>query len=300
MEIVDLGALKKKFAILISKLENDCSLTLDVINEKIINDPFFDFLENNQANRFMEESYSLIVRRLFNMDVLFDSETKYDQTYWAAYQYLNIALNLLIPLRTIFLLCPLKEMVAHFTIYHEMNEFLLVKEFLDNEYHRSILKRLRLAKSISADKLAKLTGISVDTIHYLEDNNHLYRTSFTNINNLSTALDCSLIFFKKEMNISVISRYLYQDSDFQNIFSDETKTILRDSDLKIIYDYLNENDIKKQLKNGDVLTVNTATTYYKKNSSSFSRVPFDQNLLDSIIRKSIRRYLLLGNKSLAF
>lgn len=300
MEIVDLGALKKKFAILISKLENDCSLTLDVINEKIINDPFFDFLENNQANRFMEESYSLIVRRLFNMDVLFDNETKYDQTYWAAYQYLNIALNLLIPLRTIFLLCPLKEMVAHFTIYHEMNEFLLVKEFLDNEYHRSILKKLRLAKNISADKLAKLTGISVDTIHYLEDNNHLYRTSFTNINNLSTALDCSLIFFKKEMNISVISRYLYQDSDFQNIFSDETKTILRDSNLKIIYDYLNENDIKEQLKNGDVLTVNTATMYYKKNSSSFSRVPFDQNLLDSIIRKSIRRYLLLDNKSLAF
>ncbi len=228
MEIVNTILVKKKFATLLEKLVLGCSLNYEVIEEKIITDPYFCFLENGGCNNFLSQSYSSIINKLFNMEIIFDEEVKYSPIYWAGMEYMNIVLNTFIPLQTVILLCPLKEMINNYSIYHEMNDIKLVDKFLKENYQRSIIKTLAKKRGISIPTLSKLTNISVTTLRYLVDNQHLYKTTFININQLVKIFKVSDSIFKEHADISYFPHNILEDKVFAKCFISEINYYLKD------------------------------------------------------------------------
>jgi len=206
IEQVDVQSIKNKFSVLLSKLYTNSKLSLDQINEKILTSDYFDFLENNDTEAFVMSSYESIAKDVFMADSVF-SEEVLSQLFWAGLMYMSITLNKRIPLKQVFLLCPLEQMVSYFEVYHEMHEGQLINAFLRDEYKGSILRKLRARKGFSVRQLSSTTGIAEYTIKYYEkDNNNLFSASFENIKKLQQTLDCSESFFKRESSFVPFSR----------------------------------------------------------------------------------------------
>ena len=215
LDFVDINKLRYKFAKLLSKLHNGLHLSLESINDKIVNSSFFDFFEDNQIEVFFEQEYSTIIEKMFGINMNDYGDEDIGPVYWAGLQYINIFLNYHIPIRQIFLLCPLDVMVGHYTIYHEMNEIELCKNFLEVEYKKSILKLLRNNNDLSIRQLSILSGISENTIRYYElDNKHLFNASNEAIKKLSNCLSYPRVFFKKESDFIPYSPSLIDDKLF--------------------------------------------------------------------------------------
>jgi len=198
IETVDTQALKNKFGILLSKLYTNSKLPFDVITQKILIDDYFDFLERQDSGNFLMKSYEEIARDVFKCEFVF-SENLISEIYWAGQMYMTISLNCQIPLKQLFLICPLEKMVSHFEIYHEMNDQQFVSAFLGDEYGASILRTLRKKSGLSARALSVCSGVAEHTIKYYEkDNKHLFNASFENICSLRRVLNCSESLLKRQ------------------------------------------------------------------------------------------------------
>ena len=215
IEAVDLVALRERFGTFLSKLYYSGSLSLDQISHLVTHHEFFSFLERNDANAFLGKTYAEVARELIGVELLFDN-VQFSPVYWAGLQYINIAAKARIPLRQAFLLCPLREMVAHFEIYHEMNDSQILQEFLGNERRRPILTLLMRERGLSLADLSKLTGISENTlIHYKRDNANLFKASFTNVERIAKSLaPCSMDFFRERSLFVPVTKPLLNDPEF--------------------------------------------------------------------------------------
>lgn len=221
LEIIDTNKLKKKFGILLSKLYTDNKFSAKEINDIIISRDYFDFLERQEAKKFLEESYEKITKREFDAEAVYEEETL-SEFYWAGMMYITISLNKRIPLRTIMLLCPLDEMINHFKIYHEMNDIQFVDYFLNNNYQTSILKLLRKYRKMTVKELALITDIPEMTIkHYEKNNNNLFNASFENISKISEALEFSTSYFSRYSKFVPFTYILFEDRDIFKQLSDK-------------------------------------------------------------------------------
>ena len=271
LEFINIEDYKDKFANLINKLYYGAHIGLNNINEKVITSSFFDLFENNEI-KLLDESPNQLVYKLFNGEIT--SETnKNNPIYWASIQYLNISLNKLIPLKQIFLLCPLKEMVANYKIYHEMNDIELVKEFVENNYHnRSILRELRNDKNLSIRELSILSDIPIETLkNYERSNTNLFNASNENIIKLANAMKVSLSFFYENSTFNPHYLFLIKDNIFINDLLDKiikymgikNKEEVSDFDISILT--INIKNKKKYLdkENVDVLFKQVLDRYIK-------------------------------------
>jgi len=198
IETVDTQALKNKFGVLLSKLYTNSKMPFDVITQKILIDDYFDFLERQDSGSFLMKSYEEIARDVFKCEFVF-SENLVSEIYWAGQMYMTISLNCQIPLKQLFLICPLEKMVSHFEIYHEMNDQQFVSAFLGDEYKTSILRTLRKKSGLSTRVLSVCSGVAEHTIKYYEkDNSHLFNASFENICGLRRVLNCSESLLKRQ------------------------------------------------------------------------------------------------------
>lgn len=247
IERIDISMFKNKFATLLSKLFYSASLSLEQISFKIVNTNIFNFIEENKVQDFMDKQYSELAKEMFNVPLLYDSDD-INPVYWAGIQYINILMTSKIPLRQLFILCPLKEMVAHYEIYHEMNENQLINEFLNNEYKRSILSSLIKTKGTSFNKLSLLTGIGINTLkHYSRSNDMLFKASFNNINLIMHALDVNdiSVFQKESFFVNVNS--IFSDNEKRKILIDSFKEYIGIDEVALdIY----ERDYTKKDSNG--------------------------------------------------
>lgn len=222
IEFVDVAELKHKFASVISKLYHEAHIGIDNINHKIVNSDYFSFLENNDLDAFLKKTPEDIIKDLFGEVIIFDFVDEIGELYWSGLQYMNIFLNTSLPLKVIFLLLPLKEMISLYKTYHEMNESKLVNRFLEFNLNISILKTLRLQKDYSLRELSILSKIPEATLKSYElSNKLLWSASFTNIKRLSDALEVNDTFFRRESNFIPLSKEIVQyDTQFKNYFSE--------------------------------------------------------------------------------
>ena len=205
--------IKEKFGHIISKLFYGAKIDIENINYKILSDDFFDFFEKNDLS-FLGEQYQTIAKQLFNANIINETNNT-NPLYWAGIEYMNICLNLFIPLKQVVLLCPLQEMINHYDIYHEMNDIEILKEFLNNEYKRSILKNARKLRNVTINELSVLTNISSQTLKYYEkSNDNLFNASFINIEKIARALDLSLSIFKRKSSFVYINKNLLENNDY--------------------------------------------------------------------------------------
>lgn len=225
MEYINLQLLKKKFAVMISKLNTNAGIPLDNISDKIVADDFFDFMERQQAVEFMRMSHEKMARDLFGCDFVFDEDVN-SELYWTGLQYMNICINRQMPLRQVMLLCPLDKMLSHFAIYHEINDTAMIREYCENEYKTSILRSLRKRAGYSVSALGALTSIPANTIKYYEkSNDNLFGASFENIRNLAYVLEVPQSVFARKSMFTAYSRSLLEDKRFVDILGSELEKI---------------------------------------------------------------------------
>lgn len=219
---VNVSLMKRKFANLLSSLYHQANIELANISDKFTYGDYFDSLENNNLSN-LSKSIDTIIYDLFKAPLLLESIRDVGPIYWSGIQYMNLFLNYSIPIRTLFLICPLDQMAAHYHIYHEMSEIQFCEMFIKTYYSKSILKLLRKEKRMTVSELSVLTKISIPTINYYESkNDNLFNASYRNISEISKVLGVSEIFFKKESDFVPISEYLIQDIDFIKSFSKVT------------------------------------------------------------------------------
>ena len=200
IELKDLDKLSNNFAKFISKSYHEAGISIEAINEKITYSDYFDFLEKDELSIFLDKDIDAIIKEIFGPVHFYERVNDIGNLYWAGKQYISIFLNCSLPLRTIFLLLPLEEMVSYYDTYHELGRVQLINLFKTKiQTKRSILKTIRKEKDLAVRELSLLTRIPEQTIKYYEsDNRLLYKAPFNSLIKIADSLSCSLSFFKKE------------------------------------------------------------------------------------------------------
>lgn len=227
---IDTIKLKTKFATLLSNLYHNASLGANNITRKVIDSPYFDFLERNEVDGFLSKNNEDICRELFGCG--FNKEVNdIGPVYWSGLQYIYILYNYQIPLKVIFLVYPLDKMMSLFDIYHEMNEKELCKRFIKDFENFSILDELRDMKDLSIRQISQLTGIPVGSVRYFEDNNHLYKAPSFIIDLFVQLFSCSRVLFQRKTNFIPLSFNLINDPLFLNNVATSFKALYISKDL---------------------------------------------------------------------
>ena len=316
MRYLEIRKLKDKFGTLISILNNELGIELDLINERILISSYFDSFESEKINDFVDDSFEKIISLLFEFDCNIAYKENKSELYWAGIQYINIFLNYQIPLKTIFLLMPLNETINNYYIYHEMNEKEFCNLFIDRYYKKSILKNL-IDKEYSLRELSFLTDIPEPSLKALLKNDNLFKSSNSNIDKISTVLNVSNVFFRKNSNLLINDYYLYKNNEFINILTDNIKVffnfkkdfsfvdgikkiedgnyILLSPDLK-----LNSKEIKELLKKSKVvITTFTTATMFRKLCNATNTENIERQY-SFIFKKSLDEYLKIKRDNLYF
>lgn len=196
---IDSSAIKEKFAFLVAKL-HDAYLPIDYINLIMIQSPFFDCFENNDFEAFMSTSFETITKDIFNKEFYFDFSHDYiNAYYWAGLQVMEIMMNLNIPFKRILLIMGLKEIVASYEVYHEMDTRQFIDRYLEVEKQKCLLKILRNKKRLSISQISFLTGIKKATLLSFDNSNQkLFATSITNLDKLAKLFNISIDIFKEK------------------------------------------------------------------------------------------------------
>lgn len=268
-----ISEIKKKFGSLLSLLFNNAHIEFANISKKMVMSHFLDLFEDNRLEDFMDISNEDLAKQLFPNCIIDDRIGKdIGPVYWCGIQYMNIFMNYRIPLRVLFLLCPLQVMIGKFEIYHEMNEIELCKDFLKNELENvSILKYFRKEKGLSVRSLSFLTNIPYSTIRYYEKKNvNLFEASLINTAAINFTLQIDSCFFRKKSSFLPINYQLLQSTDFLECF-------------KEIY----ANFTNKELGNSDII-IKQSTGILIINGGE---IILDKNVFEVLLSKAIDKYL---------
>ena len=218
ISFIKMSDLKSKFGKLLSFLYHNANLELDNINNKMIFSSFLDIFEENRLEDFMNMQNEDIARELFlNINVINSSSNDIGELYWSGIQYINLFLNYRIPLRTLFLVCPLKEMIKKYEIYHEMNEIEVCKDIIANEYeHNSILGYFRKRDRYSVRELSILANVPSTSIKYYEKyNGFLFGASNETISSFKRVLNIPHALLKRKSSFLPININTLEDKDFK-------------------------------------------------------------------------------------
>ena len=174
------------------------------------------------------------------------NNSQISELIWASKMYLTLSLNLNIPLKTIVLLCPLKQMLELFEVNHETNDIQTIDYFKTNVLNNSILKALRKLRNVTVRQLSVMTGININTLNAYEKNNtNLYNASFSNIQLMMQALNVSCSFFKKESSFIPFNYLLLENKQIQaymlNFFNDYYKKELSIKSMEPIIELNDKN-----------------------------------------------------------
>ena len=158
--------LKKTFGKMIAAFVEAGGLLPSQITAMMLETDYFDFFERDgqeAVKEYAEKSFSRMFFEIYHSELHSPVSDNVGPFYWAGIQYMNLFLNYQIPLKQLFLLCPLEKMISYFPVYHEMNEASLCKRVIESDLTQSILRALRKSRSLSVRQLSLLTGIKASS-----------------------------------------------------------------------------------------------------------------------------------------
>lgn len=281
IKIFDSSNLINKFASLLSNLFHSAKLSLENINETIVTNDFFSFDSEDNINGFITTENAVIAEEIFNARFLFDG-ADYDPLYWAGQMYLKISFNMQIPLQQIFLLCPLEHMVSHFTIYHEMNDLEMIKEYMTNEHNRSILKLLRDKSSLSIRQLSDLSLIKDVTLRYYEKNSNLFNASNETINTLSNVLGISKCLILRRSSYQPVFDMYFEDDSFKSLLKNNIYDFYKIKNLPFY-----ANALLNEVKDENYVFVGSINMIKNKNRITI----IENGIYKALLQKTINEYL---------
>ena len=240
MVVTDSQQLKNKFGHLLSVLA-DNGITNESITETILTNAYFDLLESSNPTSFLKEEIPQICRDIFKYEPYFGAKNELISEYvWAAEAYLSLAFNLLMPLKQIFLLCPLSEMLKHYYVYHEKGLDAFARLFKEQYQTVSILKTLRQNAGLSLRQLAVLSSINAQSLLIYESSNQkLFNASHSTIESLAASLHLSISFFRKQSRFIPYGIFLFDIPSYRKAF------------VQAVADYQGISVTEMMVKNGD-------------------------------------------------
>lgn len=314
LDYVDVQSLKEKLGYLLARMKDGGGISTQQLSEKMIADPYFDFLERNNPRELLDLGYEEAGRRLFGPLFFLRNEIVEPSYLWAGKMYMTIAINVSLPLRVVFLLCPLEKMIGHFLVFHEMNDSQMVNEFMANEGQVSILKTLRHRNGISVRDLSLLSSLSEGTIGYYEkDNSNLRKASFSSLHSLAMALGVGDVFFLSQSNflpfsyhyfeikelrdplLQRIKEYILPRSEYRYRYYGSEDSLPLIGETKVIYFIKgkHEENEKKDLtrRYGKIVFIEELFWYYRLSGATIKKNVIDEKSVFSLARLAVNETL---------
>ncbi len=171
------------------------------IEERIIASPFTNRLEKNFYDS--EESIEKVVEDAFEVTLDKEADISF-RALFLAESYIKLFFSINRSFEYLFLYWDLDNFVSKYNVYHEMDFSNLKDDFLSNVHKTPLLRKLSLLRGINLRNVARLTGISQNTINrYAKDDIYLYSCSHENGYRLS-----NLFNVKENLFVSNIGVYL--------------------------------------------------------------------------------------------
>lgn len=270
--------IKSKFGVLLNHLVEN-GFRYEYIDSKVIYDPFFLFLENNEIEKFLKNPIETIIKNVFHKETYIDyTKPLKSELVWAGEMYITISANCNIPLQQVFLQLPLNKMISLFNPYHEMNNYQLVQRFKE-ERNESILKALLQDKGYSIREVAFLTGINQKTLLSYLDNEKLFSASLKNIYKLSKFLNVDPCVFSEHSSFSPFDGILLKDKKILDLFVSCLAEYLNVQPEQIYIDesFSNDTKISKEYKYG--FNSNDFSIIFKSGKSNRRRFLVDAEII---------------------
>ena len=218
----EIVGLKKKFALLINCLIAS-GFSYELIEERILKDPFFLFMENNEVANFLKTPIETIVKNVFKKEIYIDYDKPLISEYvWVGEMYITLSINLDIPLQRVVLLLPIAVMLSLFNPYHEMSNSHLMERYQNDFSSNSVLKLFMREANISIRKLSILLNIKEKTLLSYQKNDILFNASINNVYRISSFFNVPVSLFLKHSNYSPFEPSFLNDDVMLNNF----KTVL--------------------------------------------------------------------------
>ena len=188
----------------------------NTIEEKILDNKFFNSLENGDTDFLNNYDFVYILKSIYGQYL---DDKHLDQTnplsLWLGDIYTKIFFSVHKSLSFIFLYLPLKKAVEQYHLYHEMDISQLVDYFNNLVKSKTVLSLLLKKRNITAVELSSLTGINYNTIINLtRSNDALYKAQFDSIYKISQVLKVNINIFASSINTYTNSSMF--DFDKQN------------------------------------------------------------------------------------
>ena len=166
----------------------------------------FSLLEKSDITELAFSTKECVFSDIFNGYLINDYEySQYDVYGWVGYTYIRLFFDLKITFESLFIVLPIDKTINMYPLYHEM-DYLQTLEFVKNKIKYSVLDEIMTFKSLSTQKLSRLSGVSFSTISALRygkrDINKLEASSLLKLANAlrvkveSLLTDINLIFGK--------------------------------------------------------------------------------------------------------
>ena len=286
---IDVSEVKKKFGLLLNYLV-EAGFSFENIEEKVLRDSYFLFLENNNEEEFIKTPLEAIIKNVFKKDVYIDyTKPIKSELYWAGEMYITICANELIPLQRVMLILPIEKMLYLFNPYHEMNNFQLVQRYKQEAEKSSVFKTLIKEKDLTFRELSELTGINFKTLLSYVNNDKLFKASATNIYCLSNLLGVPSCVLIEKSNYVPNAHLLLKDDSFADIFLKNLSTYLNVSKDSICLTNTLEN-IDKYFENYDIVLDTNDYFLYKKRKIGISKSFLKQYEIDNLFIKTINEF----------
>lgn len=283
--------IRKKFGLLIYYLI-ESGISYEMIQNKIIKDPFFLCFENNHVDNFIDSSIDEIIRNVFGKKVYLDySKSVTAEIVWAGQMYVTILANYGVPIQRSFLVYPLEKMISLFNPYHEMSDYYLCKRYLEDENKTSVLKLL-IDNQMSVRQLSLVTGISKNTLQSYLSNERLFSSSIDAALKLANYFNVPVVVFSKESNYCPDISLFFKDAEFKNIY---LSLVCEYYSLQVnrIYVSKEEDDknvIKSCLENNKVIVDIYHSRIVKKHNNKITYINFDNQLKKSFAFQSLKQF----------
>ena len=286
---IDVSEAKKKFGLLLNYLV-EAGFSFENIEEKVLRDSYFLFLENNNEEEFIKTPLEAIIKKVFKKDVYIDyTKPIKSELYWAGEMYITICANELIPLQRVMLVLPIEKMLYLFNPYHEMNNSQLVQRYKQEAEKSSVFKTLIKEKNLTFRELSELTGINFKTLLSYANNVKLFKASATNIYCLSNLLGVPSCVLIEKSNYVPNAHLLLKDDSFADIFLKNLSTYLNVSKDSIYLTNTLEN-IDKYFENYDIVLDTNDYFLYKKRKIGISKAFLKQYEIDNLFLKTINEF----------
>jgi hypothetical protein len=294
IEMVDVEELKKKFGWLISYLSQDVGLSNQGIDSLIFSHPFFDFLEEGNANLLLDSTMEEIGKLLFPQAKAVPALAEEDPTLaWTGRTALSVALHYSLPLKSVFLRCPLSDFLSLYHPYHEMADDRLYSKWDDIVSSTRLLSLLLKRTNQNERKLALLSGVGLETLRKAAiSDSAYYAMKSQSVLSIASFLKASISLFRERSSFDYLESFYFSSSDFLPLLAKSYLSLLPPryrfladeiflkgekpaSCLFLVDDFLSKEEKKELLKSSSFVLLHGFPSYLFENFGEKKRLISD-------------------------